>query len=114
MKRVVIALVMLIFAVSITSWSAHILDNKIDSLINLISRTTSEDSIDELIAEWESVKKFLKIITVHNTVDEIDIKFTALKGIINDKNEADKTRSELIFLLKLLAKSEKAAFENIF
>jgi hypothetical protein len=114
LKRVIIALVMLIFAISITTWSAHILDNKIASLVNSINRTTNEDSIDDLLAEWESAKKFFKIITVHNKVDEIDIKIIAFKGIINNRNEAEKLRSEIIFLLKSLNKSEKASFENIF
>ena len=105
---------MLILAISITTWSAHILDNKIASLVNSINRTTNEDSLDKLIAEWESAKKFFEIITVHNKVDEIDIKIIAFKGIINNRNEAEKLRSEIIFLLKSLNKSEKASFENIF
>ncbi len=116
MKRVVIAIVMLIFAVSISTLSAYLFDKKINQLITSVESIRLQpdsEKINDVITDWASAKSFFKFVTVHETVNEIEISFNSLK-IATDDNSIKEICSEIIILLDILEKSESSSAENIF
>lgn len=116
MKRIIIAILMLIFAVSVSTVSAYFFDKRITELGNSIEKIYNQpnkENISKIIYEWKSAKLFLKFVTVHETVNEIEICFASLE----DSDSDDSVRevcSEIKTLLKILDESEKASPENIF
>lgn len=116
MKRIVIAIVMLIFAISVSTLSAYLFNMKVSEIgnsVKSISIHPDKKIIGETISDWEDSKPFFKIVTVHESVNEIDGCFSALERA-DDEKEIRDICSEIMILLKIMDESEKASTENIF
>ena len=116
MKRVIIALLMLFFAVSVSFISSCCIDKYISELIysteNLYDKPNNE-KISKLIPDWERLKPFLKYISKHEEINEIDLLFIKLETAITDESIRE-ICLEIEALLDNFKKSETASFENIF
>ncbi len=116
MKRVVIAIIMLLFAISISSLNAYLINKKIISIENsveIIYNKPDRKKIRQITDEWNNSKSFLKFVTVHEIVNDLDILFASLE--IEENNESIKDLcNEIITTLNFLKNSEKLLPENIF
>lgn len=116
MKRVIIASVMLIFAVTISSLSSHYIDKSLSEISNSaenLYHNPNNDNITNIISDWQPVKTFMKYVTKHETVNEIDKLISSLKSAENEKSVRE-ISLEIITLLDILKSSETASGENIF
>ena len=116
MKRVIIASVMLIFAVTISSLSSHYIDKSLSEISNSaknLYHNPNKDNITNIISDWQPVKTFLKYVTKHETVNEIDKLISSLKSAENEKTVKE-ISLEIITLLDILKITETASGENIF
>lgn len=116
MKRVIIASVMLFFAVSVSFVSSYYIDKSISEISNSAENLyhhPDKDNITETVADWQPVKTFLKYVTKHETVNEIDKLFSSLESAENEKTVRE-ISLEIITLLDILKSSETASGENIF
>ena len=116
MKRIIIAIVMLIFAICVSTLSAYFFDKKVTEFSNAVENIynkPNKEKIAETVSDWQSAEAFFKFITVHETVNEIGIAFASLERS-DESNAVKEICSELITLLKILDDSEKASAENIF
>ena len=116
MKRIVIASVMLLFAVSVSFVSSYYIDKSISEISNSAENLyhhPDKSNITETVADWQPVKTFLKYVTKHETVNEIDKLFSSLESEENEKTVRE-ISLEIITLLDILNKSETASGENIF
>lgn len=107
---------MLFFAVSISLISTYCIEKYISEIIdsteNLYNRPNNEKT-GKLINDWNSLKRFLKYVTKHESVNEIDILFSKLSITETDESIRE-IYIEIIVLLENLKKSETASGENIF
>ncbi|MBO5858679.1 MAG: DUF4363 family protein [Clostridia bacterium] len=115
MKRVITAVIMLAFAITISSANTYLIDkkiNNIDKAVESIISNPEKNKINTVLTEWKSTKTFLKFVTAHESVNEIDTLFDALKRSDNNDNTRN-ICSEIRKQLEILEKSEKPSSENI-
>lgn len=125
MKRIIIAFAMLSFAITAAILCAVILDKNISELsteINELYTKAEEENNDEIritadkiLDKWSKTEKFLKIVTMHDKINELSKSFLALKHFSQTQNieEIKQTCAEISVMLNILLSSEKAELSNI-
>ena len=126
MKRVIIALSMLIFAAASAFIFTMLLSRNITAIsadvsrLGAVSQTATHDTIvnetDIIITKWNKTQKFLKVFTVHESLNEINRNILLLGEISADGNRErlyEKCR-EICIMLSVFQDDEKASAENIF
>lgn len=126
MKRVIVALSLLAFAVVSAFVFTKILIDNINSVsadvshLGSVSQTASEkELIDEtraVIAKWNNAQKFLKIISVHENLTEINRTINSLDDISSSGNRellCEKC-NEIRVMLSIFESDERISVENIF
>ena len=126
MKRVIIALSMLIFAFTASFIFTDLLTNKISKIsddishLEQVSASASPEEINAetqaIIEKWNKTQKFLKIITVHENLNVITENIRSLEDISAQGNRdllGEKCR-EIRVMLSVFVNDEKTAFENVF
>ena len=107
---------MILSAVSVSLLSSYITDKSISEISNsaeILYNQPEKENITKIISNWKTVKKFLKYVTKHDTVNEIDKLFSELDSAKN-KEHVREICVEIFSLLNILKTSEKASGENIF
>lgn len=107
---------MLLFAVSISSLSSHYIDKSLSEICNSAENLyhhPDKENITKIFSEWQPVKSFLKYVTKHETVNEIDKLISSLESAENKKSVKE-ISLEIITMLDILKRSETASGENIF
>lgn len=125
MKRIIIAFAMLSFAITAAILCAVILDKNISELSTEIDKlyTKAEEennaeiriAADKILDKWSKTEKFLKIVTMHDKINELSKSFLALKHFSQTQNieEIKQTCAEISVMLNILLSSEEAELSNI-
>lgn len=125
MKRIIIAFAMLSFAITAAILCAVILDKNISELSTEIDKlyTKAEEennaeiriTADKILDKWSKTEKFLKIVTMHDKINELSKSFLALKHFSQTQNieEIKQTCAEISVMLNILLSSEEAELSNI-
>lgn len=126
MKRVIVALSMLAFAVTVSFLFTFIMTENIAEIsaevshLGTVSQTASDEEItaetNRIIEKWSKTQKFLKIITVHDSLNVINQNILSLKEISTDGNRellCEKC-NEICNMLSVFADDEKTSGENVF
>lgn len=125
MKRIIIAFAMLSFAITAAILCAVILDKNISELSTEIDKlyTKAEEennaeiriTADKIFDKWSKTEKFLKIVTMHDKINELSKSFLALKHFSQTQNieEIKQTCAEISVMLNILLSSEEAELSNI-
>ena len=125
MKRIIIAFAMLSFAITAAILCAVILDKNISELSTEIDKlyTKAEEennaeiriTADNILDKWSKTEKFLKIVTMHDKINELSKSFLALKHFSQTQNieEIKQTCAEISVMLNILLSSEEAELSNI-
>lgn len=126
MKRVIIAVSMLAFAVTAAFVFTFLLTKNITSIsadifhLGSVSQTATDEEIsneaDYIISKWNKTQKFLKVITVHENLNAINQNILSLDDISADGNRKElyeKCR-EICIMLSVFADDERITGENIF
>ncbi len=126
MKRVIVALSLLAFAVVSAFVFTKILIDNINSVsadvshLGSVSQTASEkELVDEtraIISKWNNTQKFLKIISVHEDLNEINKSINSLDNISTAGNRellCEKC-NEIRIMLSIFESDERISVENIF
>ncbi len=125
MKRLIIAIVMLIFAVTVASTASIILDKNVKSIItdiqdlqnsldkNDIQQTKAQT--EAILKKWIKAEKTLKLIAMQDKILPLTEKFNHLaNSYSSDVNELNKNLKEISVMLEIFISTERAVFENIF
>lgn len=125
MKRVFAAVLLLSTAVSLAIWAGITYQSKMENLLfsleDLIvcaengSHEETKQKAEEITAEWNSSSKLLHSLVVHEGMDDLEERITALPLILehSTKDEFKNTCIEAITLIKNLTESEKLNIGNI-
>ncbi len=125
MKRIIIAFAMLSFAITAAILCAVILDKNISELSTEIDKlyTKAEEennaeiriTADKILDKWSKTEKFLKIVTMHDKINELSKSFLALKHFSQTQNieEIKQTCAEISVMLNILLSSEETELSNI-
>lgn len=126
MKRVIVALSLLAFAIVSAFVFTIILTDSINSVsadishLGAVSLTASEKEIvDEtryIISKWNSTQKLLKIITVHENLNEINKNINSLDDIslTGNRELLCEKCNEICIMLSVFENDEIISAENIF
>lgn len=126
MKRVIVALSLLAFAIVSAFVFTFILTDNINSVsaeishLGAVSQTASEkEIIDEtrnIISKWNSTQKFLKVIAVHENLNEINKIINSLDDISLSGNREllSEKCNEICVMLSVFENDERISVENIF
>lgn len=125
MKRVIIALSMLAFAITAAFVFTFLLTQNIASIsadvshLGSVSQSASDARIitetRDIITKWNKTQKILKIITVHENLNAINQSILSLNEISASGNRdllCEKCR-EICIMLSVFVDDEKASGENI-
>lgn len=125
MKRIIIAFAMLSFAITAAILCSVILDKNISELSTEIDKlyTKAEEennteiriTADKILDKWSKTEKFLKIVTMHDKINELSKSFLALKHFSQTQNieEIKQTCAEISVMLNILLSSEETELSNI-
>ena len=126
MKRVIIAVSMLAFAVTAAFVFTIVLTKNITSIsadilhLSSVAQTATHEEIcseaDSIISEWNKTQKFLKVISVHESLNAINQNILSLSDISANGNREqlyEKCR-EICAMLSVFSDDEKITAENIF
>lgn len=126
MKRTIVAVVLLLSAVSLTLWSGHVFRTELNSLtasLNEIidcsencSDETLNQKINKLLFQWQHSSVLLHSLVLHEGMDEIEQNITSLP-LLAEHSSRDELRNkciEAINQIKNLSEAEKLSIENIF
>ena len=126
MKRVIIAVSMLAFAVTAAFVFTFMLTDNINSIsadishLGEVSKTATAYEIstetDKIINRWNKTQKFLKVISVHESLNAINQNILSLGDISANGNREqlyEKCR-EICAMLSVFSDDEKITAENIF
>lgn len=126
MKRVVIAVVLIVFVTAISVYgyfdlkrTGNDIISSLENTIEIAENGTEEaatESLKETIKKWEKAQVRFGIYCNHDELDDIDINFRTLDDKTENKADCDITElcSENIILLEKMIDSEKPKFENVF
>ncbi len=126
MKRVVIAVVLIVFVTAISVYGYFDLKRTGNDIISALERTieiaengteeAATESLKETIRKWEKARVRFGIYCNHDELDDIDINFRTLDGKTENNADCDITElcSENIILLEKMIDSEKPKLENVF
>ena len=125
MKRVIIASVLLLLAVTTAVIGSIILKKSVESVIsdidNLQKILEKDDSnqtkkqTESIFKKWLKIEKTLKIITLQDKITPITEKFNHLSNShSSDAKELNKNLKEIKVMLEIFLESEKTVFVNIF
>lgn len=126
MKRVVIAVVLIVFVTAISVYGYFDLKRTGNEIISSLEKTieiaengteeTATESLKATIKKWEKAQVRFGIYCNHDELDDIDINFRTLDDKTENKADCDITElcSENIILLEKMIDSEKPKFENVF
>ncbi len=126
MKRVIIALSMLAFAITAAFAFTFLLTQNIASIsedishLGSVSQSASNEHITaetrDIIEKWNKTQKILKIITVHENLNTINQNILSLSKISESGNRdllCEKCR-DICIMLSVFVDDEKASAENVF
>lgn len=125
MKRVIIAFALLSFAIAAAILCAVMLDKNISELsaeidalytkADELNNAELKESSERILNKWNKTEKFLKIVTVHNKINDLSKSFLSLKHFSETENidEIKKTCSEISVMLRILLSSEETELSNL-
>lgn len=125
MKRLIIALCILIFTVILSVSGYFAICNRIDSVITLMKNdreiTVSEGKIEparteKILKKWNRHEVFLVSMLTHYELEEVEIGIRCLENYMNQgiTEEYIKTLNECINQLEHLKETERPDVKNIF
>ncbi len=124
MKRIIIALSLLLFvtlASVVTYFTAENAIDKTQKALNVCFDKEDDETLDALKLEkalkaWEYNKKYLFVITFHEDFSEIEKNMTDLKYLVKepDFNESSKICYKISLMFDEMRKEFSVSFENIF
>lgn len=125
MKRIAVAILLLVSAVSVTLWTGHIFEKEmirfeeeLNNLVKISENASQEKLIEEaekIVLQWNNSSGLLRSVVLHDGVDELGRGITSLPQIIkcSGKDEMVIKCIEAINMIKNLKICEKISFENI-
>lgn len=126
MKRVIVALSLLAFAVVSAFVLTKILIENINSVsadvshLGSVSQTASDKEIIEetrdIIRKWNGTHRFLKLIAVHENLNEINKSINSLDDIsaAGNRELLCEKCNEICVMLSIFEDDEKTTFGNVF
>ncbi len=126
MKRLIAAVLLLVFAFTLTAATRKAFRKEIyslsDSILNVIdaveygSQSELTAANEALRKQWSKSGKILHALLPHGEMDEAEQNITALREVLEhcDDEEVIKRCIDALNQIKNLKESEKLSFENIF
>ena len=125
MKRLIIAIVMMIFAVTVASITSITLNRNVKSIISDIQQF--QDNLDiknkqqtkiqteSILKKWFKTEKSLKFVVMQDKIAPLTEKFNHIKNLnSSDKKELIENLREITEMLEIFISTEKPVIENIF
>ncbi len=123
MKKLAIAVAMLITAIGIAVWSGIIFKNEMAALSSSLEGLLdiSESCDDEVLAEektiavWNDASKALHALVMHDAMNEVEQSITALPDLLrHGGREEFRTKCiEALSQIQNLASAERLSWENV-
>lgn len=125
MKRLIIAIVMMIFAVTVASITSITLDRNVKSIISDIQQL--QDNLDiknkqqtkiqteSILKKWFKTEESLKFVVMQDKIAPLTEKFNHIKNLnSSDEKELIENLNEITEMLEIFISTEKPVIENIF
>lgn len=126
MKRVVIAVVLIVFVTAISVYGYFDLKRTGNDIISSLEKTietveangesSAMENLTASVRKWEKARVRFGIYCNHDEIDDIDINFRTLKSKAERNTDCDIVEicSENIILLEKMIDAEKPKIENVF
>lgn len=126
MKRFVVAIVLLVFAISISVGSEIIFSKKTEVLIESMGellhtvdtgdRKVIKEKLDTVMSNYERSEKILHVLLNHTSLDEIEININSLNEFLSadDMDSFRESCTQALRQLENLQGASKLTVENIF
>lgn len=120
MKRLIVALIMILIIIGLTTTSAVIIDKYCDSLLKLISKSeeafrdgkSTDVYLDDIEDIWENAEPLLYVFTNHESIEEIGVSISMVRA--GDEEDFLRESAQLKEKVSHLLISEKLSLRSFF
>lgn len=111
MKRMIIAVLIILFSVGFAVWESQ----EIDSILEDLYDTVADDS-EKAYEKWQDTKDFLGVFLMHGDIDSIDGEMHAMREFseADRKDEANESVIRIMGYIENIRQAERLSFGNVF